>query len=217
MADGRIVAKRITRSKKIASLSSDTARMFYTWLIPYLDVEGRMESDPLLLKADIAPLLTHITEKTIRTILDELHSYGLIILYKVGCTEYLQLTKFDENQPNLRKDRERESTIPAPTPETIRSDSGATPEQLPSKIKINRREDKEKIKHLDAVFLTEDEHKKLIEANGELLVNKAIEILNNYIMANGKKYKSHYHTLLQWPLTEAKKQGGGSKWFNSNS
>ncbi len=47
MADGRILSKRVTRSDKIASLSSDTARMIYSWLIPYLDVEGRIEADSI--------------------------------------------------------------------------------------------------------------------------------------------------------------------------
>lgn len=216
MADGRILAKRITRSKKVASLSSDTARMFYTWLIPYLDVEGRMEADPLLLKADIAPLLPHVTEKVIRAILDELHTKELIVLYYDGCSEYLQLTKFDENQPNLRKDREKDSTIPAPTAENIRIISGVTPDKLRVNIReVNIRE--EKIKYKDSVLLTEKEFRKLQEKYGEQLTDKAIDALNNYLMSSGKKYKSHYHTLLGWPMKEAKQAGGGSKWFNQNS
>jgi hypothetical protein len=43
MAEGRILSRRISRSHKLAALSSDTARMIYSWLIPYLDVEGRMD------------------------------------------------------------------------------------------------------------------------------------------------------------------------------
>lgn len=215
MADGRILAKRITRSKKVASLSSDTARMFYTWLIPYLDVEGRMESDPLLLKADIAPLLPHVTEKAICAILGELHASGLIVLYKIDQTDYLQLTKFDDNQPNLRKDREAASKIPGPTPESLRSNSGLPPDKLPSKLSKDKLRE-EKIKHLDSVFLTEGEFKKLEEDLGESLTKEAIEILNAYIMSSGKKYKSHYHTLIQWPAEKAREkqnqpvQGGGN-------
>lgn len=81
MADGRIVSKRISRSEKIASLTSDTARMFYTWLIPYLDVEGRIEGNPKLLKGDICPLLDHVTISVIDAILTELDAIGLIVLY----------------------------------------------------------------------------------------------------------------------------------------
>jgi hypothetical protein len=205
MAEGRIVSKRISRSEKIASLSSDTARMFYTWMIPYLDVEGRMDSNPLLMKADIAPLLPHITEKLIRSILDELYEKGLVVLYQMNGNGYLQLTKFDENQPNLRKDREAESKIPGPTPESLRTCSGPTPDLVPPKLReVKRRE--EKVLHLDAVLLTPSEFEKLNKDHGESLVGKAIEILNTYIMSKGKKYKSHYHTIPGWPIEEAKKK-----------
>ena len=130
MADGRILSKRISRSVKIAKLSSDTARMIYSWLIPYLDVEGRMEADPKLLKADIAPLLEHITPKLIQNILIELHKINLICLYIIDNKQYLQLTKFNENQKNLRKDRESASSIPAAPPAELQQDSGTTPAQL---------------------------------------------------------------------------------------
>ena len=61
--------------------------------------------------------------------------------------------------------------------------------------------------------LTDGEYLKLIEKHGEPLTTKAIEILNNAIQSKGYKYKSHYHTLIGWPMKEAKEQGGGSKWF----
>jgi hypothetical protein len=137
MADGRMLSKRVTRSNKIADLSSDTARMIYSWLIPYTDVEGRMEADPRLLKADIAPLLDHITPTVINNVLHELHKIGLILLYSAGeeSKKYLQVTKFEENQKNLRKDREAPSRIPAPSPAKVRSKSGATPAELPPNIR----------------------------------------------------------------------------------
>jgi hypothetical protein len=137
MADGRILSKRISRSSKIASLSSDTSRMFYSWLIPYLDVEGRLEADPKLLKADITPLLDHITPKVIQNILTELHDIGLIKLYIIEERQYLQLIKFNENQKNLRKDREAPSIIPE-VPANIPLNSGDAPAKCGHKIKIKR-------------------------------------------------------------------------------
>jgi len=139
MAEGRMLSKRVTRSNKIADLSSDTARMIYSWLIPYTDVEGRMEADPRLLKADIAPLLDHITPEVINRLLIELHKIGLIILYSSddGLKKYLQIMKFGDNQKNLRKDREAPSRIPGPTPEKVRIGSGEGPAELPPKIKLS--------------------------------------------------------------------------------
>jgi len=138
MAEGRILSRRVSRSVKIAGLSSDTSRMIYTWLIPYLDKEGRMEADPRLIKADIAPLLDHITPEIIGNILTELNSAGLITLYHADGKDCLVLTKFDSHQPHLRKDREAESRIPGPTPDLLRSNSGPTPDLL----RHNIREDK---------------------------------------------------------------------------
>lgn len=70
---------------------------------------------------------------------------------------------------------------------------------------LNNKENKEKeinkenkIKHLDSVFLTENEHKKLIKEFGDVLTKLKIENLNDYMMSTGKKYKSHYHTILSW-------------------
>lgn len=48
------------------------------------------------------------------------------------------------------------------------------------------------------VFLTEKEYQKLVERLGQALTTDYIERLNNYIGSKGKKYKSHYHTILSW-------------------
>jgi len=75
----------------------------------------------------------------------------------------------------------------------------------------------EKKLYLESVKLTDDEHGKLVAKYGEPLTNKAIEILNNAIQSKGYKYKSHYHTIIGWPMKEAKEQGGGSRWFKQDS
>lgn len=72
---------------------------------------------------------------------------------------------------------------------------------------------KDKILHLDTVYLTENEYQKLLTKYGKDKTDKAIEILNNAIMSKGYKYKSHYHTLLLWPMKEA--QGGNNGTGNA--
>ena len=99
-----------------------------------------MEADPDLIKADVAPLLKHITPDVIQDILVELDSVGLITIYTADARIYLQLTQFEKNQRNLRKDKEAPSRIPAPTTEQLRPKSVPTPELVGDKIK--RREEK---------------------------------------------------------------------------
>ncbi len=55
-----------------------------------------------------------------------------------------------------------------------------------------------KDKFLEFVLLTEDENIKLIEQFGLTKVDAMIQNLNDYLGSSGKKYKSHYHTLLTW-------------------
>jgi len=62
------------------------------------------------------------------------------------------------------------------------------------------------------VLLTDDENKKLIEKFGEKKTSQAINNLNNYIGSSGKKYKSHYHTILAWD----RKNNNSSKEHKQN-
>lgn len=64
--------------------------------------------------------------------------------------------------------------------------------------KVNNTKEKEKIKYADLVFMTQDEHQKLVEKYGEILTRKFIEKLDNSKGAHGYKYKSDYKAVLTW-------------------
>jgi len=51
---------------------------------------------------------------------------------------------------------------------------------------------------LDFVYLKAEEYQKLIDKLGRGRTEEYIEKLNNYIGSKGKRYKSHYHTILNW-------------------
>jgi hypothetical protein len=64
----------------------------------------------------------------------------------------------------------------------------------------------------ECVYLTPDEFKKLTAKYGPFLTDKAITILNNYLMSKGKDpYKSHYHTLIGWPMERAQERKDGKR------
>jgi hypothetical protein len=72
---------------------------------------------------------------------------------------------------------------------------------------------KEKTKYLECVFLTAEEYQKLVSKNGQSVTESSISILNNYLMGKGKDpYRSHYHTLLGWPLDRAREKTGGQQY-----
>ena len=65
----------------------------------------------------------------------------------------------------------------------------------------------EKVLHLDDVRLLEDEYKKLIEKLGSVKAERCIQVLNDYKMSNGKKYKSDYHTMFSWVIKRVEEDG----------
>ena len=60
--------------------------------------------------------------------------------------------------------------------------------------------------YADFVLLTAEDYEKIVDKYGEELAAAAIQILNQYIGSTGKKYKSHYMTLIGWPIREAMKR-----------
>jgi hypothetical protein len=61
------------------------------------------------------------------------------------------------------------------------------------------------------VLLTAAEHEKFVSRAGESETNELIDQLSRYIASHGKKYKSHYATLLNWHLNP---KNGGQNYAN---
>ena len=55
-----------------------------------------------------------------------------------------------------------------------------------------------KHQHLEFILLTDEELNKLIKQFGEQSTKERIARLNDYVGSKGVKYKSHYHTILNW-------------------
>lgn len=144
MAKGRLINKRIAKSDKIASLSKDRHRVIYFMLYPHLDCEGRYSADPRDIKEDCCPRLGY-SLKEIAESLRALHEVGLIILYEVDNKEYLEVSRFDDFQVGLHKEREARSEVPA-NPGATPATAGPLPEasgpnqtkseKVPLKVKV---------------------------------------------------------------------------------
>ena len=59
-----------------------------------------------------------------------------------------------------------------------------------------------KKQYLDHVFLTDEERTKLVERFGDKETTVWIEKLDSYIGSKGRKYKSHYKTIISWSLKD---------------
>jgi len=81
-----------------------------------------------------------------------------------------------------------------------------------SKGKVSKgKVSKDKEKYKDFVLLTSEEYKKLIEKLGKNQTEDYIESLNDYLGSKGKKYRSHYHTILMWHKRDSKRGVAANK------
>lgn len=94
---------------------------------------------------------------------------------------------FVDRQMHLAKSPNGDGEIATPIPDT-KTDTE-------TKEKIYK---KEKTKYLDFIFLSDDEHQKLLKKHGKENLDKILKILNNYKGSSGKKYKSDYFAIKNW-------------------
>ncbi len=77
---------------------------------------------------------------------------------------------------------------------------GSTTQILPDTAKEKKEPPSKEVKkkYSEFVRMTEKEYKKLVDDYGEKIAKDFIERLNDYIGSKGKRYKSHYYTILNW-------------------
>ena len=75
----------------------------------------------------------------------------------------------------------------------------SAPKSQPKKKAQNKKN------YAEAVTMTEEEYQKLMSQHTKAFVDKCIEILNNYKLSSGKRYKSDYHTILNWVIERVSK------------
>ena len=202
MARGRMISKAISLDEKINSLSDDTARLLFTWIIPHLDCEGRLHGDAQTVKSIIFPR-RNISTARIDKYLNEFEKKGLIFRFTVNGNTYLLLPQFEKHQLGLQKDREAQSQIPPPPPELIQSKSRPCHSEIKVETKVKiKTKDKESTKltfgEFNNVILTTEEHAKLVTKFGDEKVAALIANLSIGIKSKGYKYKDHYATILNW-------------------
>lgn len=145
MARGRVIDKRLGKSKKFAALPSDKARILYVLMYLWTDQEGKMNADIEEIRTDCVLYLRYSYQVIIEMVMELIHE-KLLILYKIKGKFYFKFTKFEEFHPHIRKNREAPSRIPDPPVNKyvlnmglLRSWSGVLP---PSKLNLNRIKDK---------------------------------------------------------------------------
>jgi len=112
MAEGRMLKRNISESRRLSQLKTDSARLLWTWIIPFLDSEGRFYASADMIKGKVVPRLPSFTEKNIPKYLEDMADVGLIALYEVDGEILLQYRKFEVFQ-KIVKSREA-APLPGP-------------------------------------------------------------------------------------------------------
>lgn len=162
----------------------------YMWLSPkrgYL-----LQSNMAKMDSKMIAKLTGGTEEEISTLLAELKINNVLEEYPngIGCRrmvgeqELSQIRKEAGIKGLSKRWHKKYSKMIANVDSKTIAETG--------KVRIG------KDKYLEFVYLSSEEFKKLGDRFGKGKLDEMIERLNNYIGSKGVKYKSHYHTILNW-------------------
>lgn len=212
MARGRMIDKRISKSKKLAGLKHDRSRVLYFMILPHLDVEGKFTGDPEEIKEDCCPKLRYSVIKIAESII-ELTDIGLLRLYEIDGHPFIQYTKFDDFQLGIRKDKEAPSRIPDPG----RTKDEPTPSlYLSLKLSLRKEGRKEEKIHYDFETskwknITEKDMKLWAEAYPACDIKHELLAMADWLESNPEKKKSNYRAFISRWLKKQQDQGGSNK------
>jgi hypothetical protein len=125
-----------------------------------------------------------LTISQIRTSIDKLKITGEIAHKSHTKYGVITINKYDDYQIN----RSQDSSQVANKSHSNRNKQQGNKETIKQDIK----------EYGESVRMTETEYGKLVERFGKSLADKYIEKVDLYIQSTGKKYKSHYSTIISW-------------------
>lgn len=175
----RILRDGILTSVRVNALSADE-EVFYRRLMSAADDYGRFYALPGLLIAACYPLrIKTVTEKSIEKWIAALVRVGLVVVYQVKTTSYIQMLDFRQ-QVRAKKSK-------YPNPDEGEMMIAAQPEQISKESTARKKAiDPAWIPSETTVFRLTEEFK---FRNGD--AQKYLEYFRSYCLANGKSYTDY--------------------------
>ena len=209
---------------------SDRAKLLFIGMWNFADDEGRIRYHALYLRSCVFPY-SDITHEEIKNYMNELEAIGLVIPYQINGQVYAEIKNFKKHQVI---DRPQQSKIPPPGESSQinteqKNEQSANGRRIvgeQSEIKEKLKEVKEKLKEREVkekeyvrekfpdfhtILISESEYLALVQKFGEVKTKEKIEALHLYIGSKGKKYKSHYLTILNWERMNGKAESGTTR------
>ena len=162
--------------------------------------DKRFKRGTCFLKYDWIMNKTGATKNQVKHCIEYLKKDKMLATQKATRGFIVKVNKYNDFQTldNYKKPQEKESK---------RNTEGTQKEHRSHTInkygKYDKNE-KKKRERAPAVFLTEEEYKKLITELSESVTKEYIKDLSLYLQSTGKRYKSHYATILAWHRRDEK-------------
>ena len=230
MARGRMIDKRISKSKKLAALKFERSRTLYFMILPHLDCEGRYTGDPDEIKEDCVPKLNFSVKKIVEGLFD-LANVGLLILFEHENNVFIQYVRFADFQIGMRKDREAPSIIPPP--QKIRSNSGVLRIYSALRLRLSlslRKEGKKKeeiLKKKEKISFDFKQKKFLnikiedkagwLDAYPACDIDQELRKMREWLLANPEKKKINYERFITNWLSRTQDKGGSKLNYSGGS
>lgn len=159
-----------------------------------------------------AEIFPYLSEKKIRNALKNLQDAGLIITGNFNKSAYdrtlwyafsdLAESILPKRQMDFSKKANQNIQKGEPIPDNNtdnKPDNKTIDRDIDFFDKEKKSEDKKKkYGEFENVLLTGEEHEKLVDSLGDIGAREYIERLSSYLAQSGRRYRSHYATLLNW-------------------
>jgi hypothetical protein len=129
-----MIRKDAASSKRLAALSPKALALFLM-LVPHFDSHGKINGDPLYLKAEVVPLVPWFTLPVIRKCLTEIDHETNVKWFEHGGRWYLHSLSWREHQ-DLREERLGADTLPSHPSIEVRDLSGSSPGGVPPEVEV---------------------------------------------------------------------------------
>jgi hypothetical protein len=112
----RAIRPTVSLCSDRAALANDTHRMLYEWMVPHLDRDGRITADPRVFRAQVCPMLEHVSALDCAAAIKDFVERDLATVYTDPlCSRVLVVTNFKEQQAGaMRYEREPRSKFGDP-------------------------------------------------------------------------------------------------------
>jgi hypothetical protein len=206
MPRSRIIKPEFWSDEKLARLSRD-ARLLYIGLWTASDDYAVVKGNPMWLRSQIFPY-DKIKIDQFKKWLNELLGCKRLIAFEKSGENYFFIPSFLAHQ---KVDHPSRTRNPDPPPEILarasREFRDETETETETETEVHIRPGNIQLGEFNNVTLSQKELEQLNNQYGEKETSDKIEKLSIYMASKGKKYKSHYATILNWERMDEKKDG----------